>query len=244
MAREVDQIGQAPADQRVDLFAVDLARPDGVAVVAFSTGRQASVGRDQQVVVGEHALDRVVDLGAGRLVAEEIERRHAGSPASIQRRYSGGKSSRWSLSRSRPFALKISKVCDVERHDQPAPEIAQLALRPLDADLDLLDHGHPPPRRRGPPWRPTAATRRLDREDVEVRAVGDLPAVDRGPGRGREVDLLVQAEGIARVVAGERGERERRVFDRAGDRPLEHERRGAAEGVGPAKNGTRPNEAL
>ena len=41
---------------------------------ALSTGRHASVGGDQQLVVVQHPLDRVVDLRAGLLVAGEVQR--------------------------------------------------------------------------------------------------------------------------------------------------------------------------
>ena len=73
VAGEVGEVGQAPADQRVDRDALDLARPDGVAVAGVRHRQARERRRDQQVVVGEHALDRVEDLGADRLVALDVE---------------------------------------------------------------------------------------------------------------------------------------------------------------------------
>lgn len=72
MAREVDEVRQAPADERVHVHARDLARTDRVPVVCV---RDRDVGhrrRHEQVIVGEHALDRVVDLGSHSLVAHEV----------------------------------------------------------------------------------------------------------------------------------------------------------------------------
>ena len=60
-----------------------------------------------------------------------------------------------------------------------------------------------------------------------------------------EVELLGEAVRVARVVAGERGQRERGVRDRARDRPLEDERRRRRRTRSAAMTtGTRPNDAL
>ena len=84
-----------------------------------------------------------------------------------------------------PVALEVLEGLQVDRHDQPTPQVAQLALVPLDAKSHLFHvragllegpHGaanhlrHPP----------------VDRENVEVRAVGNPPAVDGLPHRRRE----------------------------------------------------------
>ncbi len=117
-------------------------------------------------------------------------------------------------------------------HDQPAPEIAQLRLRAADAELDLLDDGAGLLERLDR-LRDHALDPRVDREDVEIRAVGDPPALDVAAERRAWLDRLVQAERVARVVAGQHAERDGGILDGPADRPLIEERRRAAEGIGP-----------
>ena len=227
MPGEVGEVGQAPADQLVDLDALDRARPGRVAV-ARVLDRQARDGRaDEQVVVGEHRLQRVEHLGAHRLVAREVEHRQpvAGvEPVAVLRRQV--------VAQVEPLRAQELDRRDVDRHDQPRPQVAQLALVVPDAELDLLHvrarvleraHGAGDDRRHAP----------VDREDVQRRAVRDPHPGDVAVERGGEVDLLVEAERVARVVAGERGHAERRVRHGAGDHALEQERVRAAEAVRP-----------
>jgi hypothetical protein len=112
---------------------------------------------------------------------------------------------------------------DVQRHDDPTPEVAEFALVVLEVEADLLDHGpgllegahrsgddvhHPP----------------VDRIDAEVGRVGDplpLDRLARGPGERAGV---VQGEGVAVVVAGQHVQRQGGVVDGAGERTLEEER--------------------
>ena len=61
-------------------------------------------------------------------------------PISIQRRYSGGKSSRWS-EKVDAVTLHGLEGAEVERHHQPRPDVGEFALRRRDADLDHLDMG-------------------------------------------------------------------------------------------------------
>ena len=51
---------------------------------AFSTGRQASVGRDEVVVVGEHALQRVEHLRADVVLVATTSCAESAAPTSIQ----------------------------------------------------------------------------------------------------------------------------------------------------------------
>ena len=84
-----------------------------------------------------------------------------------------------------PVALEVLEGLQVDRHDQPTPQVAQLALVPLDAQPHLLDV------RAGLLEGLDGAADHLgdalvDREDVEVGAVGNPPAVDGLPHRRRE----------------------------------------------------------
>ena len=242
MAGVVDRVGQAPADQRIDRLAIDRGRADGVAVVGV-VDRQAGQGRrHQQVVLVEHALDGVVDLGADRVVAHEVDRRHALrnlDPVEILRREIGAMLAQQVDARR----LEIVERRQAHHRDHAAPQVAELALRSLEADLDLLDMGaglgegldrlghH-------------RSHARIDREDVEVRAVGDLQAADRAARRGDEVDRALEAVGIARIVAGDRRQRDGGVLDRAGERAFEEERKGAGEGIRPRDVGHPPERCL
>ena len=95
-----------------------------------------------------------------------------------------------------PLALEPFQRGDLLRRDQTAPDVGELALRAVDADLHVLhmrsrllegrdglvDH-------RDHAW--------VDREDAVVARVGDPFAGHRAAKRGHEVDLAVDAIGIA-----------------------------------------------
>ncbi len=121
---------------------------------------------------------------------------------------------------------------DREWDDHPAPEIRELALVARDAELHLLDRGSGLLERLDR-LAHDLRDARIDREDVEVGAVGDAHALDRAARRRQEVDVLVEAVGIARVVARERVQHERRVLDRPRQRPLVDVRVRVRPGVGP-----------
>jgi hypothetical protein len=119
---------------------------------------------------------------------------------------------------------------DVDRHDQPAPEVRQLPLVAPDPELDFLDvracvleHPHG--------VRNDARDAPVDGEDVVVRAVGDPHVLDRAPNGFREVGAIVDHERIARVISGDGGQDERGILDGARERSLEQERVGPTEGV-------------
>src|SRR3712207_7993718 len=79
-------------------------------------------------------------------------------------------------------SLESLEALDVERHDQTAPQVAELALAVVEREVDLLDGGacvlerpHGSLHDRGDPP--------VDREVAEVGAEGDPPPADR-PARG------------------------------------------------------------
>jgi hypothetical protein len=119
-----------------------------------------------------------------------------------------------------PVALEVLERLHVDRHDQPAPQAAQLPLVPLDPQPHFLDV------RAGLLERLDGATDHLrhplvDREDVKVGAVGNPPAINGPPNRRCEALVGVEAKRISGVIASQRFQRERGVLDRPGDRPLE-----------------------
>src|SRR5919107_4686986 len=73
MAGEVDDIGEAPTDERVDVDALDVPRADRVAVLGVVDGQRREGRGDQEVVGAQHLLDTVVDTGAHPLIAEHVE---------------------------------------------------------------------------------------------------------------------------------------------------------------------------
>ncbi len=72
MTRKVDRVGEAPPDEFVDAYTVNLSRPHRVAIGGVRNRYRGQGGCDQEVVVLEHILNRVVDLGAGDLVTGDL----------------------------------------------------------------------------------------------------------------------------------------------------------------------------
>src|SRR5215472_5184942 len=242
VAREVDEVGQAPPDQWINLDAVDLAGPDGIAVAGVLHGHAGKRGRHQQLVSVEDGLDCVVNLAAGDLVCPHV--RHAEPVTHLYPPPVLG----WQVigmifHEVDPSRLQALESTDVQRHHEPRPDIAQLVLRPRDADLYFLDRGPRLLERR------KSATHRrgdgmLDRKDVEVSAVGDLPALDGACRRRREVGLVEKTERIPRIRTGQDVQADRRILNGAGDGSFEDERRDALECVGPAGQRYPPKRGL
>ena len=218
--------------QPVDLDAVDLRRAERVAVGAVLDLHGAERRRDEDVVGAEHALERVVDLGAHLLIGDLLEHGHvlrsrrpsAGTRAGSRR---GGRRA----GRSRRPCMRSKATFEsgmISRHQRSEssrwsrlmPSLTSSTTAPASLNASTAS-------------RDDLRDARIDREDVEVGAVGDAHALDRAARRREEVDVLVEAVGVARVVAGERVQHERRVLDRARERALVDERVRAREGVGP-----------
>src|SRR5258708_13234574 len=73
MTGEVDEVGQAPADQGINGFAIDLGGTHGVAIAGV-LDRQTRQGRgDQEIVAAQGVLNGIVDLGAELLIVPEVK---------------------------------------------------------------------------------------------------------------------------------------------------------------------------
>ena len=93
-----------------------------------------------------------------------------------------------------PAAFMLLERADVERHHQPAPDVARApAATALDAELTSST------------WAPACSNARtalsttarisgVDRKDVEFGAIGDLPALDRAAGRAPRSPPCLEAE--------------------------------------------------
>src|SRR6185437_14881311 len=119
---------------------------------------------------------------------------------------------------------KTFQCLQVHWHDQPAPEIAQLLLRSLDPDFYFFDMGarlfeyaHRLADHFGNP--------RVDRKNIEIWAVGNLPILYRLAGCPREVGHLFEGVRVGGVISGKRIEGEGGIIDGARNRALEQERR-------------------
>ena len=230
MAREVERVGQRPADRRVDRGPVDLRRPERVAGDAGVRHRQAAERRrDEHVVVREHGLDRVEHPRAQHLVAVEVG--HAGLHAPVHPAQVGvGQLVAVGAEEIEPALAQPLEHPEVQRRDQPAPEVAELALVGGQRDLDLLDLGARVGERLHR-LRDDRGDRRIDGEAAEVRAVGDPHPGDRPLDRAERIVVEREAERVARIGARERREREGGVGHGPRQQPLEHERARAAERV-------------
>ncbi len=242
VAGVVEQVRRAPTDQRVDLDAVDLGGADGVAIVGV-VDRQTCQGRaDDQVVIGEDALYRIVDLRADLLVTDEVQSTHlvAGvDPSQIL----GGQVVTVIVEHVGTVVLEHLEGLQVDRNDESTPQVAELTLVPRDAQRHLVDVRARLLERR----RSVADDRRdprVDREDDVVGGVGNANSLDGTAHRGHGVDALIKGVRVGRVVAGERVERQRGVLEGPRQRSLEQERVGAAERIGPRQVRHAPERRL
>ena len=243
MAREVRDVRQAPAEQALHLLACHRGRPERVAVRSVVDLLRRDRRCDDQVKVVEHALHGVDDLGAHLLVSIVVDHRRdltALDPDTEFRRQILAVIAH----EVEALGLQILEGQHAERDDQATPELYQLAMSALDADIHLLDvrAGLLEDRDRATD---AVGDGGIDGEDAApVRAVGDAHALDRAARGRREVGLLVEAERIARVIARECGQDQRGVRNCAGDRALGDERRRAPERVRPDDHRYPPERAL
>ena len=72
MACEVGQVGQAPADQRIDFDAFDRAWSHRIAIGGVVDRHAGQRGRHENLVLCQHGLDRVIHLAADRLGLNDV----------------------------------------------------------------------------------------------------------------------------------------------------------------------------
>ena len=73
MTREVDEVGQAPADQGINGFAIDLGGTHGVAIAGVLDWQTRQGRGDQEIVAAQGVLNGIVDLGAALLIVPEVK---------------------------------------------------------------------------------------------------------------------------------------------------------------------------
>jgi hypothetical protein len=117
-----------------------------------------------------------------------------------------------------PRGFHALERLEVDRRDQTTPEVGELALVAGDLDRHLLHHGArllEGAHRAGHRVRHA----RLDREDAEIRAVRDPHPGDAPTEGWQEVDLLVERERVAGVIARQGVQHQGGVAHRARDGP-------------------------
>src|SRR2546421_10789069 len=231
VAGEVHEVSQAPADQGIHLHSIYLGWTYGIAITGI-LDRQARQGwRDQEIVLVEDALNGIVYLCPYLLIVPEVHGRHLAArvqPFQIL----------WRevlpvvLEQVNPLLLEALECCQVDRHDQPAPNVAQLKLVTPNANTHLLDAGSSP-LKGSHRFSHDVRDPRVDGEDIKIWAVGDLPALDGAAGGCEKVHMVRQAEGVPRIIARQRGHAQGCVFDGSGQGPLKEKRGIVAKSVGP-----------
>ena len=68
MTGEVNEVGQAPANQRIDGFTIDLRRPNRVPVIRVIHRQAGERGGHQQVIFREDPLYAVINFGSDLLI--------------------------------------------------------------------------------------------------------------------------------------------------------------------------------
>ncbi len=131
-----------------------------------------------------------------------------------------------------PFALEPLQRRNLLRRDEPAPDVAEFALRPRQADIDFFDDGACFLERQYG-LVDNGGHAFVDRKDPIVARVGKPLARDRGTQRAHEIDIVIDDVGIAGIVTGERTHCQSTILDRARDGPLKDEWNVAAESIGP-----------
>ena len=72
MTGEVNEVGQAPANQRIDGFTIDLRRPHRVPVIGVIHRQTGERGGHQQVIFREDPLYAVINFGSELLLLIEV----------------------------------------------------------------------------------------------------------------------------------------------------------------------------
>ena len=234
MPGEVRGIGQRPADRPVDLHALDDVGERDLTRGAGVLHREApDRRRDQQVVVREHALQHVVDLGPRGLQPDVLAHRHR--PCLVQPAQEvRGKLRAVVGEQVDAGGGEAVHALQRGRGDEPAPRLRQLELIARQRERHAVDgraggaqvvHRVLDDRRDTP----------VDRDSPEVGAVGDPHAHDGAPAVSLEVRGAEHRVRVARVRARQHRQPERDVRDRPGHEPLEHERRGRRTGSGASR---------
>ena len=73
VTREVDEVGETPPDQRVDLFSIDLGWAHGISIASVIDGQTSQGWRDQEIVPVEGALNGIVHLRPDLLIPPKVE---------------------------------------------------------------------------------------------------------------------------------------------------------------------------
>ena len=72
MTGEVNEVGQAPANQRIDGCTIDLRRPDRVSIIGVIHRQTGERGGHEQVIFREDSLYAVVNFGSDLLILIEV----------------------------------------------------------------------------------------------------------------------------------------------------------------------------
>src|SRR5438034_4138415 len=73
---EVDEVRQAPADQGIDLFSIDLGGAHGIPITGVLDRQTRKGWRDQEIIPAQGVLNGVVNLRPDFLIMPEVENRH------------------------------------------------------------------------------------------------------------------------------------------------------------------------
>ena len=72
MTGKVNEVGEAPANQRIDGFTINLGRPDRISVIGVIHRQTGERGGHQQVIFREDPLYAVINLGSDLLILIEV----------------------------------------------------------------------------------------------------------------------------------------------------------------------------
>ena len=72
MTGKVNEVGEAPANQRIDGFAIDLRRSDRISVIGVIHRQTGERGGHQQIIFREDSLYAVINFGSDLLILIEV----------------------------------------------------------------------------------------------------------------------------------------------------------------------------
>ncbi len=236
----VERERQRPADHRINGHPIDHPRPERLALDLAVGRRQCSKRRaDQQVVIDEHVLDRIQAGGAERLVGADVPHRRGRAPVHpLQVRV--GQLVAVGAQEVVAERLEPVKPLEVQRRDQPAPQIGELVLRCRPGDVDFLDD-RSGLLQRGDRLPADARHLSVDGKAAERRRPGDARAGGGPSERAERVVVKRKAQWIARRGPRDQRQPQGRIGDRPSDDALvaergqHRERVGAIEGGDPAR---------
>ena len=177
MPGEIDREGHAPADERIDRFAVDIRRSDRIAVGGVADGRDGERRGHDEVVALEHGLQADKNSGPQNVVERVVDRRNClGVDQHLPEL--GSQLLRMLAEQIDALLLPVASDCAVVDRDEAHPEPRQRVVVGPEVQFHLVDFDAAARKRLDCRF-DDACDALIDREVAELRTEGDAESSSR-----------------------------------------------------------------